>query len=142
MCENQSGLRQGHNTCTALLDATDTILSNMDKVLLTRAVQMDPKKAFDTVDHATLLNKLNQLGIQGSEQCWFSSYLSDREQCVRHGCNNSDYHPVSYGMTQGSILGPSLFTLYVNDKPLHVKQCYITLYADDTLLLFAHKYLT
>ncbi len=135
MCENQWGFRQGHSTCTSLLDVTDTILSNMDKWLLTGAVYMDLNKAFDTVDHATLVNKLNQLGIQGTELCWFDSYLTDREQCVRHGCNNSDFIPVSYGVPQGSILGPSLFTLYVNDLPLHAKQCNITLYADDTLLL-------
>ncbi len=54
MCETQSGFRQGHSTCTALLDVTDTILSNMDKRLLTGAVYMDLNKAFDTVDHATL----------------------------------------------------------------------------------------
>ncbi len=83
ICKNQSGFRQGHSTCTALLDVTDTILSNMDKGLLTGADYMDLKKAFDTVDHATLLNKLNKLGIiQGTELCWFDSYLTYREQCV------------------------------------------------------------
>ncbi len=67
------------------------------------------KKAFDTVDHATLLNKLNKLGIQGTEPCWFDSYLTDREQCVQHGCNNSDFLPIIYSVPQGSILDPSLF---------------------------------
>ncbi len=133
MCENLSGFRQGHITYTALLDVTDTILSNMDKGLLTGAVYMYLKKAFDTMDHATLLNKPNNLGIPCTELCWFDNYLTDREQCLRHGCNNSDFLPVSYGVLQGSILGPSLFTLYVNGLPLHVKQCNITLYADNTL---------
>ncbi len=100
---------------------------------------MDLKKAFDNIDHATFLNELNKLGTQGTELCWFDNYLTDRQQCVRHGCNNSDFLPVSYGVPQGSILGPSLFTLYDNDLSLHVKQCNITLSADDTLLLFAHK---
>ncbi len=103
MYENQSGFRQGDSTCTALLDVTDTILSNMDKGLLTGAVYMDLKKGFDTLDHATLLNKLNKLGTQGTEQ--FDSYLTDREQCVRDGCNNLDFLPVSYSVPQGSIHG-------------------------------------
>ncbi len=139
MFENQSGFRQSHSTCTALLDVTNTILSNMGKGLLTGAVNIDLKKAFDTVDHATLLNKLNKLGIHGTKLRWLDSYLTDREQCVRHGCNNSDFLPVSYSVPQGCILGPSLFSPYVNDLPLHVKQYDITLYADDTLLLFVHK---
>ncbi len=117
----------------------DTILSYIDKGLLTGAVYMDLKEAFDTVDNATLPNKLNKLGIQGTKLCCFDSYLTDRGQCVRHGCNNSDFLPVSYGVPQGSILDPSLFTLYVNDLPQHVKQCNITLYTDNTLLLFSHK---
>ncbi len=80
MCENQTiqtGFRQGHSTYTALLDITDTILSNMDKGLLTGTVYMDLKKAFDVVDYATLLIKLNKLGVQCTELCCL-----DREQCV------------------------------------------------------------
>ncbi len=100
ICENQSGFRQD----TALLDVTDTILSNMDKGLLTGEVYTDLKKAFDTVDHVTLLNKLNKLGIPCTELCWFDSYLTDRELCVWYGYNNSDFLLVSYGLPRRPYL--------------------------------------
>ena len=134
----QSGFRQGFSTATALIHVTDTILNQMDKGNYTGIIFLDLKKAFDTVDHGILLEKLGLYGIEGSEHMWFKSYLLDRKQAVYvNGCF-SDILPICCGVPQGSILGPLLLTLYMNDLPDFPKSCTTVLYADDTALLYSN----
>ena len=109
--------------------------------MVTIAVYLDLSKAFDTLDHSILLNKLERYGIRGMTQKWFQSYLENRS--LRAKCNSvdgqkySDLHTVEYGTPQGSCLGPLLFLLFTNDMYLHLKYCKCILFADDTTLYFA-----
>jgi len=139
LCKQQSGFRRLHSTQTGTLDVKDFILSSMDEGKFTGAVYIDLKKAFDTVDCDTLLFKLQCLGIRGTAYKWFKSYMTDRSQSVQHGTISSEKLPVSCGVPQGSILGPILFSLYVNDIVSCVKSSKIVLYADDTVLLSSGK---
>ena len=100
------------------------------------------KKAFDTVNHAILLTKLNHYGIRGAVHDWFKSYLSKREQFITVNSLNSLSLPVTCGVPQGSILGPLLFLLYVNDLPNTSSLLTFHLFADDTNLYFSSKNLS
>ena len=140
LCPQQSGFRKCHSTQTATIDVTDFILSNMDKGNLTGAVFIDLKKAFDTVDIETLLFKLQCLGINNTfKLLWFRNYLKSRNQCVQHKTELSEKLTISCGVPQGSILGPILFTVYINDIVQSVTTSKISLYADDTVLLYSAK---
>ena len=99
---------------------------------------LDLKKAFDTVDHELLLTKLEKYGIKGNIHSLFKSYLTDRKQyvCVNNCC--SDYRTITYGVPQGSILGPTLFSLYVNDI-VDDSNFTTRLFADDTVLMLHEK---
>ena len=99
-------------------------------------VLIDLQKAFDTVDHGILIEKLRAMGADNID--WFRSYLSDRRQCVDIAGNMSDFLPISCGVPQGSILGPLLFLVYINDMSLSLN-CMLSLYADDSALLFSHR---
>ncbi|MDD9361468.1 MAG: reverse transcriptase family protein, partial [Anaplasma sp.] len=99
-------------------------------------VYLDIKKAFDTVNHSILLNKLHQYGFRGKTSQLFSSYLSDRKQCVVINDFTSTPRTVLTGVPQGSVLGPILFSLYVNDFPSILKYSEALMYADDTALIF------
>jgi len=137
--ECQSGFRPKHSTSTTLLHVTDNILNNMDKGLVTGAVFLDLRKAFDTVCHEILLQKLRFNGIQGMALTWFHSYLSNRTQTTVINGVNSNLLELSVGVPQGSVLGPLLFILYINDLPEQISHGHIVLYADDTALFFAAK---
>ena len=95
---------------------------------------MDIKKAFDTVDHALFITKLRNYGIRRDEHSWFTSYLTYRTQSVSLENVTFDSMVISYGVPKGSILGPLLFTLYINDLPSVNKTCNVILYADDTAI--------
>ena len=111
----------------------------MDKGLKTGAVFIDLRKAFDTVDHARLLSKLPIYGIKNKELCWFESYLFGRKQIVSHDGALSEIKVTSCGVPQGSILGSLLFTLLINNIDENLRQCEMTLYADDSVLYVGDK---
>ncbi len=111
----------------------------MNKSFLTGAVYLDLHKAVDTVDPEIMLLKLSWVGVRGAALEWFSNYLNERMQKVSNKGVLSDALPKSNGMPQGSILGPLLFILFINDLPKCITNCTISLYADDTVLLFSAK---
>ena len=96
---------------------------------------MDLQKAFDTVDHQILLAKLNHYGIRGVSNDWFKSYLSNRSQYVSINGYDSSLPAITCGVSQGSVLGPLLFLLYINDLNQAIKFCKIHHFVDDTNLL-------
>ena len=122
---------------TALLEATDTWAYNVDKGKINAVVFLDLKKAFDTVDHEILLSKLNNYGIQGVSFDWFSSYLNNRSQRCSINGSLSKSQVLSCGIPQGTILGPLLFLLYINDLPNCLTHTQPRMYADDTHLTYA-----
>ena len=143
LCQNlllffkQSGFRRCHSTTTALLNLTEDLPSSMDKGLVTGFVALDLKRAFDTVDHGILIEKLKLYGFDEASILWFTNYLCGRTQCT---CVNGSLSPLSeveFGVPQGSILGPMLFLLFINDISESVKHCQLSLYADDTCLYFS-----
>ena len=110
----QSGFRANHSTETALLRVANDLLTAADNNLLSVLVLLDLSAAFDTVDHHILLHRLEHLvGIKGAALKWFESYLSDRFQFVNVNDKSSIREKVKYGVPQGSVLGPILFSLYM-----------------------------
>ena len=120
-----SGFRPLHSPTTCLIDATDTLLLKIDKGLLTGMVFLDRFKAFDTLDHAHLLQKLSRFGFTSSSVQWFNAYQSNRAQSIVVDGILSETQPVVHGVPQGSILGPLLFIMYINDLPAIAKHCSI-----------------
>ena len=131
----QSGFRKNHSTDSCLTFLHDKILKGFDKGLMTGMILVDLQKAFDTIDHDILLKKLSAIGFSNHTIGWFKSYLSNRLFRVNLENCYSDLSNITYGVTQGSILGPLLFLIYVNDMPLAVKSN-LFLYADDFCLVF------
>ena len=133
----QSGFRCLHSTVTALLEATNDWAYNIDRGNVNSVVFLDLKKAFDTVNHSILLSKLNAYGFGCSTSNWFASYLDCRSQkCFVNG-HLSDYRTLLCGIPQGTILGPLLFLVYINDLPNCLEHSKPRMYADDTHLTFA-----
>ena len=100
---------------------------------------LDLSKAFDTLNHDILLNKLNAYGIRGLANSWIKNYLSGRKQHVVYNQHTSAEEDIVCGVPQGSILGPLLFLLYINDLPLSSPSSHFIIFADDTNILFSHK---
>ena len=118
---------------------TDDWYSGMDEGLLTGLISIDLKKAFDTVDHEILCQKLEHYRVVGKELSWFKSYLSNRKQYCRINGVDSNVNDINVGVPQGSCLGPLLFLLYINDLPCIVKSSKVSMYADDTSIHHSSK---
>ena len=136
--EKQFGFQNNTSTDHAILDLVNNISKSFEQGKFTLGIFIDLSKAFDTVDHNILLKKLNKYGIKGSTYDWFLSYLSNRKQCVSiNKVTNSPYLKITCGVPQGSILGPLLFLLYVNDFPKASPILSPIMFADDTNLFYS-----
>ena len=135
----QFGFRKGYSTDMALTILIDKITSAMDKGEHIIGLFVDLAKAFDTVNHTILLKKLTHYGIRGTALQWIHSYLSERQQSVKFNGNNSTHRNITCGVPQGSILGPLLFFLYINDLSAVSDITFPIMFADDTNLFIQGK---
>ena len=137
----QSGFRTKHSTDLCLSYLNDKILKSFDNGLFTGMIVIDLQKAFDMIDHNILLEKLKAIGFCDDTVNWFHSYLTDRAFLVSIENKYSSILKIFCGVPQGSILGPLLFLIYVNDMKQAVSSD-LLLYTDDSCLIFQHKHVT
>ena len=137
----QSAYKQNHSTETALLKVQNDLLMANDTYGGAVLILLDLSAAFDTIDHTILLQRLHELGIRDAALDWFRSYLSQRRQSVVINGTRSSYRNLSFGVPQGSVLGPILFTLYTTPLGAIARKYQLNfhLYADDTQLYMAFK---
>lgn len=128
----QHGFRKSRSTVTCLLKLRDDILKAMSRGEVTVAVFADYSKAFDTIDYATLLRKLEKLNFSKDFLHWLTEYIADRKHFVQIDDNSSSMRNTGFGVPQGSILGPVIFNLYFIDLPNHLNVSGLLQYADDT----------
>ena len=121
------------------MDLIENMCESIDKKKYVMGIFIDLKKAFDTIDHNILLNKLYHYGIRGISNDWIKSYLGNRKQFVQYDDAISDCKEILCGVPQGSILGPKLFILYINDICNISEIMKFVLFADDTNILCKHE---
>ena len=132
ICKYQSSFRSTHSTVTALLEATNTWAYNIDRCKINAVAFLDLKKAFAVVDHMSLSSKLSHYGICENAYNWCKSYLENRTQMCFINGSLSNNRSLTCGVPQGTILGPLLFLLYINDIPNCLSNCEPKMYAGDT----------
>ena len=135
LCDNQHGFRSGRSCLTQLLSHVDDIIQGLVKNADTDAIYLDFAKAFDKVDHRLLLLKMERMGFHRSLVKWIESFLSEREQRVELDGVSSLAAIILSGVPQGTVLGPLLFIIFINDMQLCVTGSIIRFFADDTRIL-------
>ena len=138
--ESQYGFRKKkHSTNLATIELVTKILQAIDNNEYTIGVFLDLAKAFDTVNHEILLKKLEHYGIRGIALEWFQNYLTNRKQIIKYKLEKSESLTIKCGVPQGSVLGPLLFLIYMNDISKCSEILSIILFGDDTNLFFSHQ---
>ena len=133
--ELQFGFRTRHSTTHTLIEITERLRQALDNNMVACGIFIDLQKAFDTVNHSILLDKLEHYGIRGMGNNWFKTYLSNRTQTVVINGFESDTKIMKHGVPQGSVLGPLLFLIYINDLHTAIQHSHVYHFADDTNLL-------
>ena len=123
----------------AVIKLVDKIVNAANNNEITAGIFLDLSKAFDTIKHDILLDKMAHYGFRGIVLDWFKSYLTNRKQFVEYNNHTSTIRSINSGMPQGSILGPLGFIIYVNDIPNSVPDLSLILFADDTSAFTSHK---
>ena len=133
--ENQGGFRKNHSTISTVASFTDNLYEALNNKEISIATFIDFSKAFDTVNHKILLQKMSKIGVKGNTKFLLQNYLENRTQTTCINGVDSDPAIISCGVPQGSVLGPLLFLIYINDLCNVIQNCSSYLYADDTVIV-------
>ncbi len=139
LTHHQYGFRENRSTELAIIELTSELTKAIDNGEFTIGIFLDLSKAFDTINHRILIQKLEHYDIRGVAQLWFQNYLTNRKQIVKYNQVRSKEMLIQTGVPQGSILGPILFLLYMNDIENCSKLLSFVLFADDTNIFYSNK---